>query len=113
VLVDLETSILFGVLLSWLLYLRRASKPRLLSWVPTMDSSFSLYRLRDRARDVLVRREYLEQLELSEDYTYKGEAIRRILPTLDKLIYASCSKRIFSECSVFSMAANSKRESEV
>jgi hypothetical protein len=113
VLVDLETSILFGVLLSWLLYLRHASKPRLLSWVPTMDSSFSLYRLRDRARDVLVRAEYLEQLELPEDYTYKGEAIREILPTLDKSIYASYSKRIFSKCSVFSMAANSKGESEV
>jgi hypothetical protein len=52
-------------------------------------------------------------LELPEDYTYKGEAIREILPTLDKSIYASCSKRIFSEYSVFSMAANSKGESEV
>jgi hypothetical protein len=112
VLVDLETSILFGVLLSWLLYLRHASKPRLLSWVPTMDSSFSLYRLRDSARDVLVRGGYLEQLELSGDYSSKGEAIRGILPTLDKSICANCSKRIFSECSSFPMAANNKSESE-
>jgi SulP family sulfate permease len=194
VLVDLETAILFGVLLSLLLYLRRTSKPRLLSRVPNPDSpkrkfvssthlpecpqlkmiriddsiyfgavnhvremfqrlrehysgqrhlllltqgvaqvdvagaqllvdeararramggSFSLYRLRDSARDVLVRGGYLEQLELSGDYSSKGEAIRGILPTLDKSICASCSKRIFSECSSFPMTVNNKGEPEV
>jgi hypothetical protein len=69
--------------------------------------------LRGHARDALVREGYLEQLELSDDYTYKEEAIHEILPILDKSMYASCSKIIFLDYSVCSMAANSKGESEV
>jgi SulP family sulfate permease len=62
--------------------------------------------LKKRARDVLKRGGYWDEIGDENIFINKDEAIREIYPRLDQGICKTCEVRIFTECSNVDLATS-------